>query len=93
MLVGFTCRQTAKLYRGERCRFPPEIIARSEMLLAVMAAAAELSDLASPPGNRLEALKGNRAGKHSIRINKQWRIVFKWTDDGPDEVEIVDYHK
>ncbi len=63
------------------------------MLLAVMAAAAELSDLASPPGNRLEALKGNRAGKHSIRINKQWRIVFKWTDDGPDEVEIVDYHK
>ena len=48
--------------------------------------------LNSPPGNRLERLKGNLAGKHSIRINDQWRIVFRWTDAGPEDVEIVDYH-
>jgi toxin HigB-1 len=51
-----------------------------------------LTPLGSPPGNRLEALKGNRAGQHSIRINDQWRIVFRWTASGPSEVAIVDYH-
>ncbi len=54
--------------------------------------AAQLSDLASPPGNRLEALKGDLRGFHSIRINDQWRFVFKWTDSGPTEVDIRDYH-
>jgi proteic killer suppression protein len=54
--------------------------------------AATLGDLASPPGNRLEALKGDLAGKHSIRINDQWRIVFHWTIGGPEQVEILDYH-
>jgi proteic killer suppression protein len=52
----------------------------------------ELTDLASPPGNRLEALKGNLAGYHSIRINDQWRVVFRWTGSGPDDVDILDYH-
>jgi proteic killer suppression protein len=51
-----------------------------------------LGDLTAPPGNRLEALKGDLRGKHSIRINDQWRIVFKWTDAGPEDVEIADYH-
>ncbi|HVY31803.1 MAG TPA: type II toxin-antitoxin system RelE/ParE family toxin [Polyangiaceae bacterium] len=51
-----------------------------------------LSDLASPPGNRLEALKGDLKGLHSIRINDQWRLVFRWTADGPDKVDIRDYH-
>ena len=51
-----------------------------------------LGDLSAPPGNRLEALKGDLAGKHSIRINDQWRIVFRWTAAGPEDVEIVDYH-
>lgn len=55
-------------------------------------AATELRDLRSPPGNRLELLQGNRAGQHSIRINGQWRICFVWTDAGPMQVEIVDYH-
>ena len=55
--------------------------------------AAKLLDLKSPPNNRLEALKGNLKGKYSIRINDQWRIVFRWTDSGPTEVEIMDYHK
>ena len=54
--------------------------------------AAMLGDLVAPPGNRLEALRGDLAGKHSIRINDQWRIVFRWSDEGPEEVEIVDYH-
>ncbi len=54
--------------------------------------AGALGDLSSPPGNRLEALKGDLAGKHSIRVNDQWRIVFRWTQAGPEEVEIVDYH-
>ncbi len=55
-------------------------------------AATELRDLRSPPGNRLELLQGNRVGQHSIRINDQWRICFVWTDAGPMQVEIVDYH-
>ncbi len=54
--------------------------------------AGKLDDLAVPPGNRLEALKGNLSGLHSIRINDQWRIVFRWTDTGPSEVRIMDYH-
>jgi proteic killer suppression protein len=60
--------------------------------LVMVDAATVLEALKSPPGNRLEALKGNLAGKHSIRINDKWRIVFKWTDTGPEEVEITDYH-
>lgn len=55
--------------------------------------AAKLTDLLAPPNNRLEALKGNLKGKHSIRINDQWRIVFMWTENGPKLVEIIDYHK
>ncbi|KWA79280.1 plasmid maintenance system killer protein [Burkholderia ubonensis] len=58
----------------------------------MVAAAKELRDLRSPPGNRLEALHGNRDGQHSIRINEQWRICFEWTDDGLANVEILDYH-
>lgn len=54
--------------------------------------ARKLDDLQVPPGNRLEALKGNRLGQHSIRINDQWRIYFRWTEGGPSDVEIVDYH-
>jgi proteic killer suppression protein len=51
-----------------------------------------LNDLKSPPGNRLEPLEGSRKGQHSIRINKQWRVCFRWTEDGPENVEITDYH-
>lgn len=71
----------------------PEKLARVARRKLVMVDAADFLDaLRSPPGNRLEALKGNLAGKHSIRINDQWRIVFRWTNTGPEEVEIVDYH-
>jgi toxin HigB-1 len=60
--------------------------------LAMLDAAEVLDDLRIPPGNRLEALKGDRAGQHSIRINQRWRICFVWTTAGPEDVEIVDYH-
>ncbi|GAA3311448.1 type II toxin-antitoxin system RelE/ParE family toxin [Arthrobacter ramosus] len=60
--------------------------------LRQVGSAESIEDLRVPPGNRLEALKGDRAGQYSIRINDQWRICFRWTDAGPEEVEIVDYH-
>ena len=58
----------------------------------MVSAAAKLEDLRVPPGNRLEALKGDRKGQHSIRVNQQWRVCFRWTESGPADVEIVDYH-
>lgn len=72
--------------------FPADLVRRTQQLLALLDAAADLHDLRSPPGNRLEKLYGDRAGQHSIRINKQWRICFVWTDAGPEAVEVTDYH-
>lgn len=71
--------------------FPADVadVARRKL---VQVSAAALHDLSAPPGNRLESLKGKMEGGHSIRINDQWRIVFRWTKDGPEDVEIVDYH-
>lgn len=77
----------------ERSRSIDPRIERVALRKLVMLDAAEiLEDLRVPPGNRLEALRGDRAGQHSIRINQQWRICFTWTDGGPAAVEIVDYH-
>jgi toxin HigB-1 len=72
--------------------FPGDIVSVARRKLVQLNAASELSDLSVPPGNRLEALKGDLMGKHSIRINDQWRIVFRWSDAGPEDVEIIDYH-
>jgi proteic killer suppression protein len=72
--------------------FPTSIAAVARRKLVQLNNAGALGDLAIPPGNRLESLKGDLAGKHSIRVNDQWRIVFRWTEAGPIEVEIVDYH-
>ena len=72
--------------------FPADLIKRTRAMLSALDAAVILEDLRFPPGNHLEALSGNRAGQHSVRINGQWRICFIWTDQGPAEVEIVDYH-
>jgi proteic killer suppression protein len=72
--------------------FPANLAKVARRKLIMVDAAAFLEALNSPPGNRLEALKGGLAGKHSIRINDQWRVVFRWTDAGPEEVEIIDYH-
>jgi toxin HigB-1 len=72
--------------------FPADLVRRTRALLSALDAAEVLEDLRFPPGNRLEELKGDRAGQHAIRINDQWRICFVWTEQGPAEVEIVDYH-
>lgn len=72
--------------------FPSDLIKRARAMLSAMDAALTLEDLRFPPGNRLEELKGDRAGQYSNRIDDQWRICFVWTDQGPAEVEIVDYH-
>ena len=74
------------------CALDPRIERTALRKLRQLAAAVSLNDLRRPPGNRLEALKGDRTGQHSIRINDRWRICFVWTDAGPEEVEIVDYH-
>ena len=72
--------------------FPVQIFKVARRKLEALNAAETLHDLRAPPANRLEALKGDRKGQHSIRINDQWRVCFRWTDDGPAEVEVVDYH-
>ncbi|WP_395646278.1 type II toxin-antitoxin system RelE/ParE family toxin [Terricaulis sp.] len=72
--------------------FPADLVRIAQRKLAMLNAAVRLENLRVPPGNRLEALAGDRNGQHSIRINDQWRICFKWTDAGPEDVEIVDYH-
>jgi toxin HigB-1 len=73
-------------------RFPADLVKRTRAMLSALNAAMVLEDLRFPPGNHLEELRGDRAGQHSVRINDQWRICFVWTDQGPAEVEIVDYH-
>jgi toxin HigB-1 len=73
-------------------RFPPELRRAAHRKLQYLNAAVSLSDLLVPPGNRLEALKGDRRGFHAIRINDQWRIVFRWGREGVEAVEVTDYH-
>ncbi|MBL8503845.1 MAG: type II toxin-antitoxin system RelE/ParE family toxin [Rhodocyclaceae bacterium] len=89
---SFRCADTEALYEGRRPRRFRNIEAAAQRKLQMLDDAAELRDLLSPPGNRLEALRGDRAGQHSIRINGQWRVCFVWTAAGPEGVEIVDYH-
>jgi proteic killer suppression protein len=72
--------------------FSADLVKRTRAMLSALDAAVILEDLRFPPGNHLEALSGDRAGEHSVRINDKWRICFIWTDQGPKEVEIVDYH-
>ncbi len=93
MIGSFGNKDTERLWRRERVTsIDPRIIRVALRKLRQVGSADTLDDLRSPPGNRLELLKGARAGQHSIRINDQWRICFRWTDAGPEEVEIVDYH-
>ena len=73
-------------------RFPSDLVRPAQRKIQSLRAAERIEDLASPPGNRLEALRGDRAGQHSIRINAQWRICFVWRDGATEDVEIVDYH-
>ena len=93
MIVSFRSRETELVWQGRFSRsLPPDIQASALRKLRMLNNARVLADLMVPPNNRLEALKGDRQGQHSIRINQQWRICFVWTQNGPDHVEVVDYH-
>jgi len=93
MIRSFSEEETRRIWFGERTRkLPFEIQDAALRRLRMLDAAASLDDLRFPPSNRLHALKGDRAGQHSISINMQWRICFVWRDGGADGVEITDYH-
>lgn len=93
MINSFCDAETEKVFNLVRSRkLPADIQSRAKVKLDQLHAATELNHLRVPPGNRLEALTGDRAGQHSIRINQQWRICFRWTGQDADDVEICDYH-
>jgi toxin HigB-1 len=96
MINSFGDRATEDLYHerptARARRFPPEVVRRALKQLDVLNAAHSLNDLRVPPGNRLEALRGDLTGFHSIRVNDQWRIIFRWADAAATEVRLVDYH-
>lgn len=93
MIQSFADVETERIWSGQRSRkLPPDIQAVALRKLRLINNARSLQDLRLPPGNRLEALKGDRVGQYSIRINEQWRICFNWQDGGPSNVGIVDYH-
>ena len=94
MILGYRDKRTAQFAKGERVPAFSGFQRQAEKRLEILAAAIRLDDLRGLPSNRLEALRGNRAGQYSIRINDQWRLCFEWPQDasGPSNVEIVDYH-
>ncbi len=96
MIISFGNRVTEDLYHGVSSnrvrRLPPQILESALYKLDVLNAAQSLDDLRSPPGNRLELLRGSLSGLHSIRINSQWRIVFRWEASNTHDVRIIDYH-
>jgi proteic killer suppression protein len=93
VIRSFKCKETERIWQGQSSRrFPSGIQNRALRKLRQLDAAATVEDLRNPPGNRLEALKGDRAGQMSIRINDHWRICFRWSKGDADDVEIADYH-
>ena len=92
VIKTFKCSDTRALSKGERVRRFANIAAVARRKLRQLEIAGRLDDLRVPPGNRLQALKDDRAGQHSIRVNDQFRVCFRWTDTGAEDVEIVDYH-
>ncbi|MEM9676603.1 MAG: type II toxin-antitoxin system RelE/ParE family toxin [Pseudomonadota bacterium] len=92
MIITFADRDTEKLFNDSPVRRFRGFERAAQRKLAILNAADTLDDVRNPPGNRLEKLTGNRKSQHSIRINQQWRLCFRWTSEGPRDVEIVDYH-
>lgn len=92
MIRSFADSHTERVWHRQRTKLHPEVQRRAWNKLAMLNRAATLSDLSVPPGNRLEQLRGDRAGQHSIRVNQQWRVCFRWTEAGPEDVQITDYH-
>ena len=97
MIVSFGDRATEDLYHnrptGRARRFPRDIVDIALVKMDLLNGAAAVLDLRSPPGNRLETLKGDLKGYHSIQINEQWRLVFRWEDNNAHEVRLIDYHR
>ena len=93
MIVSFRDRETERIWSGRRSkRLPGDIQEKALVKLRLLNRARKLGDLRVPPGNRVEALRGDRAGQYSIRINDQWRICFRWAQGAAHDVEIADYH-
>jgi toxin HigB-1 len=93
MILSFKDKLTESIDSGSVHKgFPPDLVRRAQQRLYVLDITKNVNNLRSPPENRLEKLSGDRLGQYSIRINKQWRICFIWTDAGPKDVEITDYH-
>jgi proteic killer suppression protein len=96
VIVSFGDAATEALFHGHRDaklrRLPTDVRSVAVRKLDMLNAATQILDLRVPPGNRLEALRGDRKGFHSIRVNDQWRLVFRWTPHGPERVSLVDYH-
>lgn len=92
MIRSFGGRRTRRFFEGQRVAAFQRFAEQATRRLTLLDSAATLQDLAALPSNRLEALRGDRAGHHSIRINTQWRLCFRWEADGPYDIEIVDYH-
>ena len=93
MIMSFRCRETERIFKGKFSATLPQAIQKAAARkLEIIDAARDLDDLRTPPGNRLEALSGDRRGQHSIRINEQWRVCFVWQDGNANDVEIVEYH-
>jgi len=93
VILSFADRETERIWAGRRSRrFPSDLQDAALRKLRLLNVSGRLEDLRIPPGNRLEALKGDRKGQHAIRINDQWRICFRWVDGGAEDVEIVDDH-
>ncbi len=93
VLRSFAAKDTERVWRRERSRqLDPNTQRAALRKLLILDAAETLEDLRIPPGNRLEKLRGDRAGQYSIRVNQQWRVCFRWTTGGPEDLEIVDYH-
>jgi proteic killer suppression protein len=92
VIKTFKCADTEALSKGDRVKRFANIAVVARRKLRQLEIAGRLEDLRVPPGNRLEALKGDRAGQHSIRVNDQFRVCFRWTETGAEDVEIVDYH-
>lgn len=91
-ILSFKCKDTRALFEGRGARRFVNIETVAMRKLVMLNRAATLDDLRIPPNNRLESLQGDRNGQHSIRVNRQWRVCFVWTANGPTDVEIVDYH-
>ena len=92
MIRSFKDRDTRRFFEGHRVPAFQGFVDQAVRRLTLLDSASALQDLTGLPSNRLETLRGGRAGQHSIRINSQWRICFRWDTDGPRDVEIVDYH-